>query len=468
MIINKNYDYDFIVIGSGPGGQKATIQASKANKTVAIIEKDKRIGGTCIYQGTIPSKTLRSAALSLSTFRKKLKQYNLEVNEQFDSKLQLASLMEKLDNVLDAQNNFIDDYLRRNNVDIIHGRAGLIDDHTVSIMSIDGSSKNISAENIIISTGSRPRTPSDINVDHENIFDSDSILSIMYIPKSMTILGGGVIACEYASIFAELGTKVTLIDKAPRPLMFMDEEIVENFINQFEKYGSRYIGEGEYETVVFDGVSNVITKLKSGETIVSEKCLFALGRVANVEYLNLKSVGVNQSKRGLIEVNDEYRTNFDNVYAVGDVIGFPALASTSMEQGRRAVCHALNIEVGYSFNAIPIGIYAIPEIASIGITESEAFEKFKDIQIGRAEFSEVAKGLIVGHTEGLLKLISDAKGEKILGVHIIGEGATELIHLGELAVLNNNTVSSFIENIFNFPTMAELYRIAALNLLNKL
>jgi len=462
------FDFDFIVIGSGPGGQKAAMQASKSNKTVAIIEKDKRIGGTCIYQGTIPSKTLRSAALNLSFFNKKLEQYKLNLNQEFDKKLQLSSLMEKLDKVLDAQYNFISSYLNDNNAKVIHGRAGIVDKNTVSVMAINGEVSRYTAEKIVIATGSRPREPKDIFVDHENIFDSDSILSIIYIPDSMTVLGGGVIACEYASIFAELGTKVTLIDKAPRPLGFMDEEIVNEFLSNFESKGSRFIGNAEYESVEFDGISSVITKLKSGEMIKSEKCLFALGRVANVEYLNLENTGINQSKRGLIEVDEDYRTNIPNIYAVGDVIGFPALASTSMEQGRRAVCHALDIEVNHNFNTIPIGIYAIPEMASIGMTENEVKSKYENYQTGRAEYSEVAKGLITGNEKGLLKIISEGNGEKILGVHIIGEGATELIHIGEMAVLNDNPVSSFIENIFNFPTMAELYRVAALNLVNKI
>lgn len=457
--------YDFIVIGSGPGGQKAAIQAAKAGKKVAIIERDGIPGGHCVYRGTIPSKTLREAALTISRLQRNAEIFEFKMRED----LEVYNLMSRLYKVLESHNQLISGQLQQNGVHFIHGRASLINKNKISIAKLTGETLEIDSDYIVLAPGSRPRTPNDIDVDHEHILDSDSILNLVYIPQSMIVLGGGVIACEYATIFALLGTKVYMLDKANLPINFIDEEIVNRFLKTFTEYGGEFIGEETYEYVKWDGVSQVETKLKSGRVIKTDKAFFALGRVANIEKLNLENAGVELVDNRYIKVDDNYKTTTDNIYAVGDVIGFPSLASSSMEQGRYAVRHALNLENGNTTKIFPYGIYAVPEIASIGLTEKEAIEKFgvNEVFVGKAEFEEVARAQIEGNTDGMLKIVADRYGF-ILGVQIIGEIATDLIHTAEIALLNGNTINIFLDNILNFPTMNEAYRIASLNLLNKL
>jgi NAD(P) transhydrogenase len=338
----------------------------------------------------------------------------------------------------------------------------------VDVTTVRGESLALTARHVVVATGSRPRTPPSIPVDHEHILDSDSILSMIYLPRSLVVLGGGVIATEYASIFSALGVQVTLVDKAPRPLMFLDPELTAKFVAHFERHGGVYRGKQSIQSVHWDGVSQVVTTLESGERIKSDKMLVALGRTANVEGLGLDQVGVAMSSRGHVEVNEHYQTAQASIYAVGDVIGPPALAACSMEQGRRAICHALGMNPGHPFELVPMGIYAIPEMASVGLNEDQAREKFGDVVVGRAEFSEIARGQIAGIEDGLLKLVVDPEGRKLLGAQIVGDGATDLIHVAEMALLNGNEISVFLENILNFPTLGEAYRVASLNALNML
>ncbi len=455
--------YDLIVIGSGPGGQKAAVQGAKAGLQVALIERDNRVGGACVYQGTIPSKTLREAAIAIAGLKRSAGVFQFEFRED----LEVASLMERLDRVLEAHNSFIDRHLKDNGIERIHGRARLSGENEIAVMGIDGSETTFEAEKIVIASGSRPRTPPGIPTDHENILDSDSILSMIYLPRSLTVLGGGVIACEYASIFSLLGVKVTMIDRTLRPLTFLDYEITDRFVSSFSRNGGRYLGEETVGSVRFDGVSEVITELESGEIIRSEKMLVAQGRLANVEGLGLAVLNIEQDRRGQIVVDEYFETSRSGIYAVGDVIGPPALASCSMEQGRRAVCHAFGIELGHAYETVPMGIYAVPELASVGLSEEQAREKHGEVLVGRANFDEIARGQIAGIQDGLLKLVSDARGEELLGVQIVADGATDLIHIGEMALLNRNPVSFFLDNVMNFPTLGEAYRVAALNLLNK-
>jgi NAD(P) transhydrogenase len=320
---------------------------------------------------------------------------------------------------------------------------------------------------IVIATGSRPRVPDNIPIDHEHILDSDSILSLVYLPKSLIVLGGGVIASEYASIFALLGVQVIMVDTADRPLKFLDQELTDEFCGAFEKTGGQYLGLQTIKTVQWDGFSKVRTVLESGETLESEKMLVALGRVANLENLNIQAAGLNPTTRGLISVNAHCQTTVPHIYAVGDVIGPPSLASCSMEQGRRAVCHALGLETGVAPENIPMGIYTIPEMSSVGLSEQEAKDKWGGAIIGRARFHEIARGQISGMTNGLLKMVADPKGKQLLGVHIVGEGATELIHIGQMGLLHHIHIDQFVENIFNFPTLAEAYRVAALDIVKQ-
>jgi len=449
--------YDFVVIGSGPGGQKAACQGVSAGRSVAIIERERNVGGACVYRGTIPSKTLREAALAISQMRRNAAVLNVEMRED----LEVSSLMERLTKVLAAHRDYMKENLETEGVTHIHGRARLTGPNRVEVQSLRGEATVLEAGHIVVATGSVPRRPDNVPVDHEHILDSDSILSMIYVPASLTVLGGGVIACEYASIFSQLGTKVTIVDKAPRPLMFMEPELTEKFVHNFERHGGTYLGQQAVRSVRWDGFSQVITELENGETLNSDKLLSAQGRVANVRGLGLEEVGIDRTERGHIRVNDNYQTSIPSIYAVGDVIGPPALAASSMEQGRRAVCHALGLDPGNPFEIVPIGIYSVPEMASVGLTEEQAREKYGAVTVGRVRFDEIARGLIAGIEDGLLKLVADGNGRKLLGVQIVGLGATDLIHVGEMALINGNNVNVFLENIMNFPTLGEAYRVAA-------
>lgn len=453
-------DYDLIVIGSGPAGQKAAIQGAKSGSQVALIEQNRDVGGACVYQGTIPSKTLRESALQMMQF--------LQATDVFEYRMRdnvkISTLMTRLDKVVRAHGAFMTEQVARNGIERLHGRARFLSDREIQVQGLDGTTTTIAGKSIVIATGSRPRLPDHIPIDHEHILDSDSILSLVYLPKSLTVLGGGVIACEYASIFALLGVQVTMIDTADRPLKFLDQELTDQFCGAFEGTGGSYHGLQKVHSAQWDGYSKVITQLENGKLFESEKMLVALGRVANLEHLDIQSAGLTTTSRGLISVNEHCQTTVHHIYAVGDVIGPPSLASCSMEQGRRAVCHALGLDSGDAPEHIPMGIYTIPEMSSVGLSEQEAVEKFGGALIGRARFYEIARGQISGMTNGLLKMVADAKGEKLLGVHIVGEGATELIHIGQMGLLHHIDIDRFVDNIFNFPTLAEAYRVAALDI----
>ncbi|RMH32776.1 MAG: Si-specific NAD(P)(+) transhydrogenase [Nitrospirae bacterium] len=455
--------YDIVVIGSGPAGQKAAIQGAKAGKRVALIEQEFEVGGACVYRGTIPSKTLRESALQMSRFQRTAEVFEFKLRDD----VKVASLMSRLDHVVKTHGRLMNDQLTRNGIERFHGRARFATDREVQITTVEGTSLRLRGEVIVIATGSRPRIPESIPVDHEHILDSDSILSLVYLPKSLTVLGGGVIASEYASIFAILGVQVTMIDTADRPLRFLDQELTDEFFAAFYKSGGRYVGGQQIEEVAWDGCSRVVTRLKSGETVLSEKLLVALGRVANVESLDVQAAGLDLTSRGLIPVNHQCQTPVPHIYAVGDVIGPPALASCAMEQGRRAVRHALGLDPGLDPEHIPMGIYTVPEISSVGLSEQEAVGRYGGALVGRAHFHEIARSQISGMTNGVLKLVADPTTERILGVQIVGEGATELIHIGQMALLNRLHVESFVDTIFNFPTLAEAYRVAALDLLQR-
>jgi NAD(P) transhydrogenase len=455
--------FDIIVIGAGPAGQKAAIQGAKAGKRVALIERERGIGGSCVYRGTIPSKTLRESALQLD----RLKSAGAAFDFSLKPDIQIATLLSRLEDVISAHDTFMSRQLRRNGISLLHGRAGFLDAHTIDMQTVDGGRQSLTAGAIILATGSRPRNPENIPVDHEHILDSDSLLSMIYLPRSLTIIGGGVIGCEYASIFALLGTQVTLIDRAPSPLQFMDHELVTHFVKLFEQQGGRYLGGQQIMEVRWDGAAHVVTTLKDTHPVKSEKLLVAQGRQANVEDLNLAAAGLTATEKGTLSVNQFCQTDVPHIYAVGDMVGAPALASKAMEQGRRAVRHALNLPVGDAASTIPLGIYTIPEMASIGLDEKAACERYRNPLIGRAKFEEVARAQISGAGQGLLKMIADPSGEQLLGVQIVGDSATELVHVGQSALQQGATIEFFIDNIFNFPTYAETYRIAALDILGQ-
>jgi len=457
-VIDASSEFDLVVIGSGPSGQKAAVQAAKAKKTVALIERDRVLGGACVHRGTIPSKTLRENALRVKHMRQNAELSNFVLAEDTE----MATLIDRLDEVLLAHDNYMQKQIERNGIVRIHGRASFVDNEHISIEKVRGEAEVIKAKNIIIATGSFPRTPDNIPVDHEHVFDSDSILSMLYLPSSLTVLGGGVIASEYASIFQALGVKVTMIDRYPRPLGFLDSDLTDKFVHNFESSGGTWMGETTVSKVHWDGLANVITECEDGRVVKSEKLLCAAGRLANVSDLKIDNAGLKLNERGLIPVNDELCTEVSNIYASGDVIGPPSLASASMEQGRRASCNALGISVGQMNQMIPSGIYGIPELSSVGLSEEQARDKYDDIIVGKALFEEIARGQISGLQDGMLKLVCDGEGKKVLGVMVVGEGATELVHIGQMALLANADVDIFVESIFNFPTLAEAYRVAAL------
>jgi len=456
--------YDLVVVGSGPSGQKAAIQGAKGGARVLVVESEPNVGGACVHHGTIPSKALRETALSLASFRKRSGDV-FEVNARED--LQVSSLMLRLEAVIRAHERYIGDQLERNGIEVWHGKARFVSALELEVRKVDGSRRRAAAKNVIIAAGSAPRAVPGIPIDHEHVLDSDSILSMRYLPVSLAVLGAGVIACEYASIFAALGVKVTLIDQGTRPLAFLDPELTNRFVARLSSTGGRFIGNAKPKSVAWDGLSEVVIELAEGETLRAEKMLCALGRVANLAGLDTEAAGLATTSRGLLEVDANCQTMVPHVYAVGDVTGPPALASTSMEQGRRAARHALGLGAAASNEKIPLGIYTIPEISSIGLTEDEAVKKHGAAVVGRAPFEELARGQIAAIEDGLLKLVADPEGRRVLGVHIVGEGATELIHVGQMAILAGFEVDAFVENIFNFPTLAEAYRVAALDIVKQ-
>lgn len=450
--------YDVIVIGSGPAGQKAAIEAAGSHRSVLVVEIDSVVGGACVRRGTIPSKTLREAAISVDNLRKRTSG-NFRICA--DGDLKLSALMMRVGDVIKAHESHISGRLKVAGVDVQRGRASFLSNVEIEVVCVGGAKRRVTAETIVIATGSRPRNPPEIPIDHANILDSDSILSLAYLPESLLVVGGGVIASEYATIFGAIGTKVTMVDSAPRPLGFLDPEITDRFLHAFRSSGQKFIGGVRVKKMEWDGIACVRTELDNGEVIETERVLYALGRVANVEGLNIAAAGLATTSRGHIEVDADGRTRVPNIFAAGDVIGPPGLASTSMDQGRRAIRNACRLDVGARFDVIPSGIYTIPEMASVGLTEQQAVEKFGSVIVGRCHFSELARGHIAANEDGFLKLITDAEGKKISGVQIVGEGATELVHLGQMAIISNWNVESFIDAIFNFPTLAEAYRIAA-------
>jgi len=455
--------YDVVVIGGGPGGQKAAVQAAKAGRRVLLIDRESAVGGECVRRGTIPSKTLRQCGLNYLRWTRDF--VNSQAGERCD--LAMATLLRRQSSVMHAHERYMSRQMERNDIEVWRGQASFVSPNEVAVKSVEGDVRTVEGAVIVLATGSRPRTPPNVPVDHENILDSDSILSLAYLPRSMIVLGAGVIACEFASVFASLGVRVTIVDKGERPLAFLDPELTTRFAQAFESMGSRFVGRTQFSRVAFDGVSQVEVTLESGEVLRADKVLCALGRVAQVSGLAIERAGLQVSARGTIEVDANCLTNVPGIYAVGDVIGPPALAATSMEQGRRAVRHALNLPPLSVSSTTPAGIYTIPEMSSVGLSECDAIEQTGGVIVGRAKFAELARGHINGDDGGLLKVICDARGEKILGAQIIGDGATELIHVAQMAIAAEQPVDVFLDNVFNFPTFAEAYLVAALDVLEQ-
>ncbi len=448
-----------LVLGAGPAGHKAAIQAAKAGRRVLMIEREAAAGGECVQRGTIPSKTLRETASYLLGLRARSEGV---IDLSLPPELKVASLMRRLKSVRASHERYLGAQLERNGIERWRGRARFLSSESVEVRFPEGNSRCVRAEVIVIATGSRPRCPENVPVDHEHVLDSDSILALIYLPESLTVLGGGVIACEFAALFAALGVEVTLVDSNARPLAFLDPELSARFVAAFERMGGRFLPGRKIEAVHRDGPSGVLARLADGEQLRSEKCLCALGRIANVAELDLAAAGLALTTRGHIPVDANLRTSVAHIYAAGDVVGPPALAATAVEQGRRAMRHALGLPVDEAGVHVPIGIYTIPEIGSVGLGEEQARAKHGGALVGRARFEELARAQINGQTDGLLKLIAAPDG-KLLGAHVIGEGATELVHVAQMALAGGLALDAFVDNVFNFPTLAEAYRVAAID-----
>jgi len=455
--------YDLIVIGSGPAGQRAAIQGSKMGKKVALVERREVVGGVCVNTGTIPSKTFREAVLHLSGY---YYQNIYGVNYRVKDKITMADLAFRVQHVIKTEVDVIQAQLSRNNVELITGIAGFTDPHTVRVTNTR-QDQTFCAEHIVIATGTKPAFSPKVPINGRNIIDSDQVLAMPELPKSMIVVGGGVIGVEYTCMFAALGVRVILIEKRPRLLEFADAEIIEALSYHLRDHRVTMRLNEEVESVE-DTPTGVVANLMSKKKISGDTLLYAVGRQGNVEDLNLPAAGLEADSRGRIPVNACYQTKQPNIYAVGDVIGFPSLASVSMEQGRIAAATAFGIPVHSNPATYPYGIYTIPEISFIGKTEEQLTEEDAPYEVGVAYYREIARGQIRGDTTGRLKLIFHRETKEILGVHIIGEGASELLHIGQAVMILKGTVEYFVDTVFNYPTLAECYKAAAFNGLNKL
>lgn len=455
--------YDLLVIGSGPAGQKAAIQAAKVGKKVGIIERKAAVGGICINTGTIPSKSLREAVLFLSGFRQR-ELYGASFRVKKD--ITFADLALRCDHVVNAEQEVIRNQLLRNYVDFITGTATFTDSHRLAIMQ-DSETNEHTAETIVVAVGTEPSRPPDIPFDDESIIDSDGLLSLKQLPKSLTIVGAGVIGCEYACILATLGIPVVLVEKRARLLEFVDSEIIESLQYQMRNIGVTLRLTEEVVGVAKTTNNTVVLQLKSGKQIRSPLLVYSAGRIGATKSLGLERIGLAPDERGRLKVNENFQTAVPHIYAVGDVIGFPALASTSMQQGRHAACHAFGLACETSTLLLPYGIYTIPEISLVGRNEEELTRDGVPYESGIARYREIARGQIIGDTIGMLKLLFHSHTRELLGVHVIGEGATELVHIGQAVMAHGGKLDYFIDTVFNYPTLAECYKVAALAALNK-
>ena len=444
--------YDLIVLGSGPGGQRAAVQAAKLKKKVLIVERD-QIGGSCLHSGTIPSKTLREAALAPDCF----------VTDP------LKSVMEQKDRVISAEAKVIQEQLRRNSVETAFGEGTLDGKNTVVIRAKDGSTRQVEGHHIVIATGTRPFRDPAIPFNDHSIFDSDTILRIPKLPGKIAILGAGVIGCEYASIFAKLGVSVLLFDRRAELLRSVDQEVIQILDQHFRKSGVQILLNTYPEGAMnVDPSSHKVSFLAGGQRHEVDAVLVCMGRDGNSRELHLEKAFITPNNRGLIPVNEKYQTTMPHIYAVGDIIGAPALAASSAEQGRLAAAHALAQSQEVFPASFPYGIYTIPEISSVGAQESDLTSQGIPFVVGRAFYKELARGKIIGDDDGFLKIIVHQENHKILGVHAIGTGATELIHIGQVALALGTKVEFLVNNVFNYPTLAEAYKVAAYNAYNKL
>lgn len=453
-----------LVLGSGPGGQKAAIAAAKLGRRVAVVDRPDMVGGVSLHTGTIPSKTLREAVLYLTGLTQRDlygQSYRLKEN------ITVADLTARTQHVVGREIDVIRSQLSRNHIALFAGTGRFTDDHTIALREVTGQERLISAEHIVIATGTRPARPDSVEFDGRTILDSDNVLTIERVPQSMVIVGAGVIGMEYASVFAALGSKVTVVEKRSGMLDMCDVEVVESL-----KYHLRDLAVafrfGETVAAVERHQRGALTILESGKKIPADAVMYSAGRQGLTDELDLDKAGLTADRRGRIEVDEYYRTPVGHIYAVGDVIGFPALAATAMEQGRAAAYHACGEPVGRMHHLQPIGIYTIPEISFVGRTEDQLTEERVPFEVGVARYRELARGQIVGDAHGVLKLLVSPEDRTLLGVHCFGSGATELIHIGQTVMGCGGTVDYLVDAVFNYPTLAESYKVAALDATNRL
>jgi NAD(P) transhydrogenase len=465
-----SYDYDLFVLGSGPAGQRAAIQAAKLGKRTAVAEHRAVVGGVCINTGTIPSKTLREAVMHLSGYRERsIYGASYTVKE----KITMSDLLFRADQVIKHEIDVTRHQLQRNGVDVITARAAFKDPHTLRLVTPNGGGgdRDVSAERIVIAVGTETTRHGHIPFDGQRIFTSDDILCLQKLPRTLAVMGAGVIGLEYATIFATLGVRVTLIDKRQRLLPFVDSEITDALIYHMrDNRVTLRLNEGVKSVTPVDCANGprVAILLESGKKVTAEKALYSIGRSGATAGLALENAGLATLDRGLLEVNERYQTRVPHIYAAGDVIGFPSLASTSMEQGRQAACHAFGVQAEAVNKHFPYGIYTIPEISTVGKSEEELTKEGIPYEVGRAAYKEIARGQIIGDTTGLLKLMFHCETRKLLGVSILGEGASELVHIGQAVLAMGGTIDYFVETVFNYPTLAECYKTAAFDGINRL
>ena len=464
-----DFDYDMLVIGSGPAGQRAAIQSAKLDKRTALIERKGVLGGVCINSGTIPSKTLREAVIYLSGYRLRSiygESYTVKQN------ITMEDLLFRTDYVIRHEIDVTRHQLQRNGVEMINAEAAFVDAHTLRLAMVDhAGERNVTAANILISTGTEATRDPKIPFDGQNIFVSDDILTLKKLPRTLAVIGAGVVGCEYASIFSALGVRVTLVDRSRRLLPFVDAEVVESLDYHLRqnRMTLRFNEVVSGIELVENGTdSRVKIHLASGKEIVAEKALYSIGRTGATSKLNLEAAGLKADDRGRLKVNEHYQTEVPHVYAAGDVIGFPSLASTSLEQGRLAACHAFGVEAKSTPALFPYGIYTIPEISYVGKNEEELTAANVPYEMGKASYREIARGQIIGDSIGMLKILFHRETREVLGVHIIGESASELIHIGQAVMALGGTVDYFVNTVFNYPTLAECYKNAAFDGVNRL
>jgi NAD(P) transhydrogenase len=464
-----DFDFDLAVIGSGPAGHHAAIQGAKLRKRVIMVERRSMVGGICINVGTIPSKTMREAIMYLSGYREHaIYGDSYRVKE----KITLQDLLVRVNPVVRHEVDVLRHQLLRNGVELVNASASFLEPHVLLLDDkATGHQRRISAGTIVLAVGTQAVRDSRTALDGQSVFSSDDVMDLEELPRTLAVIGAGVIGCEYASMFAALGVRVTLIDMRPRLLEFADAEIVETLVYHLrERRVTLRLGEEVSSIEVFEenGVKRVRTRLASGKQLVTDKALSSMGRNGSTGSLNLAAVGISTDARGRLKTNASYQTEVPHVYAVGDVIGFPSLASTSKEQGRIAVCRAFNIPAVHSPELFPYGIYTIPEISFVGATEEALTSQGVPYEIGKAAYREVARGQIIGDSTGVLKLIFHRESHELLGVHIVGDGAVELVHIGQAVLSMKGTIDYFVNTVFNYPTLAECYKNAALDGINRL